>query len=624
MNISSSHLAQLYSQAHDVMRNIDGLQPQEAFDELLKFIFCKESEEVSKRNESLAYSGNGDNAKHLQRRFKENVENGPQWIKQLWRNPQFYLSNSSLLHLHRIFNNICFGSIDFDIRSAALKEFLPPEVRRGLGIYLTPDDVAKMAVDVLSPMPDKRVYDPACGSGTFLVEVLKSWKSNKRANLSTKIWASDKNPRMLLLTTFNIGQINKVQFHGKHLDALDPLSDDWPLPDQYDFIFTNPPFGVTLDNTALPFNKYETCKTIDGKIKSRQQSEVMFVEQTIRYLRPGGYLAIVLPRSVITNSGIADARSAIGQIAHVFAVVALPPEAFQVTGTQTNTVVCFFKKYGPGDNPSESARIAFTEVSNMGYDSTGREKAGNQLPDVPKDIHDAINRGRDTRLCRLLPSAPKEKSLSLLGDMLSGKAASRGKKSKKTIKDVAELVCTGKTPARSSYTDSGLFLVKVGNLTGQGVDWSPRERNFIDNECAKKRIMLRPKDILLTSSAHSPDYIARKVDIITAIPSFVGGAASFVGEIMLIRPKQDMVDPFLLLAYLRASSTMLSIQRMIRGQTAHLHPVDLQELELPDSIFCPRGKLSTLRLNLENEAKLSEKLNLLVCERAKLLKCFAI
>jgi hypothetical protein len=38
-------LSALYRRAHDMMRNIDGLQPQEAFDELLKFLFFKQANE---------------------------------------------------------------------------------------------------------------------------------------------------------------------------------------------------------------------------------------------------------------------------------------------------------------------------------------------------------------------------------------------------------------------------------------------------------------------------------------------------------------------------------------------------------------------------------------------------
>ena len=39
-------LASIYRESHNIMRNIDGLQPQEAFDELLKYLFFKQNYEA--------------------------------------------------------------------------------------------------------------------------------------------------------------------------------------------------------------------------------------------------------------------------------------------------------------------------------------------------------------------------------------------------------------------------------------------------------------------------------------------------------------------------------------------------------------------------------------------------
>src|SRR5690606_33018820 len=47
--------------------------------------------------------------------------------------------------------------------------------------------------------------------------------------------------------------------------------------------------------------------------------------------------------------------------------------------------------------------------------------------------------------------------------------------------DLVSEIRTGRTPPRSAYSDGpGLFLIKVGNLTGAGINWVPRDRNFID------------------------------------------------------------------------------------------------------------------------------------------------
>ena len=49
VSVSSYDLAGLYRRAHALMRNVDGLQPQEAFDELLKYLAFRQHEEAIER-----------------------------------------------------------------------------------------------------------------------------------------------------------------------------------------------------------------------------------------------------------------------------------------------------------------------------------------------------------------------------------------------------------------------------------------------------------------------------------------------------------------------------------------------------------------------------------------------
>jgi type I restriction enzyme M protein len=145
--------------------------------------------------------------------FDSYIEEFNSWFKELWKDRQLHLSNSVLVILYQLFDSIEFRKIPFDIRSAALKEFIPPEVRRGLGIYLTPDDVVKMMVNFVEPSVEKSVYDLACGSGTFLIETLKFRKPDIcLKEIENVVWGTDKNPRMLLIAELNMGNFSSVIF----------------------------------------------------------------------------------------------------------------------------------------------------------------------------------------------------------------------------------------------------------------------------------------------------------------------------------------------------------------------------------------------------------------------------
>lgn len=630
-HLTTEHkLATLYRRAHDVMRNVDGLQPQEAFDELLKFMFFKQANEDAGPKlvfpsdvEMIAAEETRELARTIRRYFSKYVKSFNSWFQDLWKDSQFHLSDNALVSIAIIFATVEFSKVPFDARSTALKEFLTPEMRKGLGIYLTPDDVVKMMVEFVRPKADEAVYDPACGSGTFLIEMLKFREKNAgQKNASpAEVWGTDKNPRMLLLAELNMGHHTGVTFHRRVTDALFPTvggNARWPSENCFDVIFTNPPFGVILDSRSFDLSDFKTCRTKKNGLVTRRPSEVVFVEKALDYLKPGGTLAIVLPKGIITNTTLDAARQTLDNLGYIYAAVLLPSETFATTGTQTSTCVLFIQKYRENENIKEPVEIAFARVSNVGHDSTGRVREESQLPDLPALLRDCLENHTSGSICGLLSPVAKNETFSKLGRLLSEKATSY-----ETLRlgDVIEIVTNGRTPPRQSYTNNGLFVVKVGNLTGNGINWSARDRNFVKWEEKEKRnkkagqFMLREGDILLTAAAHSPVYIAKKVDIVSEIPPWLGGEASFVSEIMLIRPNRALIDPYALLAYLRMPETTEHIQRLIRGQTAHIYASDLVNLPIPKSLLTPDKKLAELMQMLRQEAKLNAKLNRLAFEQ---------
>ncbi len=612
-------LASIYREAHNMMRNIDGLQPQESFDELLKFLFFKENDESSPSYQhdliaSVDPKGRftlpvGALAKQIRASFKAFVKDAPPAIRQIWPDAKLKLSDECLASVASIFAEISITAIGLDVRSAALREFVPPEIRKGLGIYLTPDEVVRAAVEIVAPCPTQKVLDPACGSGTFLLEVARLWGQNDGRN--PQVWGVDKNPRMLALADLNLGHVPWLEFNGLLQDSLFDIgrndTADWF--NSFDCIFTNPPFGVYIDPEKQDAAAFTTCIGADGRPYPRQQSEIIFIEQCFRLLKPGGRLAIVLPRSVVTNHSdrVDLPRRYFGTQGYVEGVMSLPPETFYATGTQTNTVVLFARKYKQAVEASESSRIWLADITNCGYDSTGRPKTGGQLSTIADEVRQLIDREKSGPNSRWLGEHKKQDSFTLLPSLLA---------SDKEVEidgiplgDLTEVITTGRTPGRSAYSDEGLFLVKVGNLSGKGIEWAARDRNFIPlSEREKRRkanLLLQVGDILMTSSAHSPVYIAKKVDIITEIPEWVGGEASLVGEVMLIRAKPDSINPFVLLAFLRSPAVMNQIQGMVRGQTAHLHPKDVAMLKVPHRLLVANSQAEEIAGILKEEARLA-------------------
>lgn len=601
-------LSTLYHRAHDRMRDVDGLQPQEALDELLKFLSLKEFLERSdcghRRNAMYGYGPDT-----LRQRFSSHVRHLTPWAARFWKDGQLRLSDVTLSDLQRLFAPIHLRDLPLDVRGAALRSFLAPNIRKGLGIFLTPDDVARAMVEIAAPATGETILDPACGSGTFLLEAARFIKRQSAPSMPTTIYGIEKNPRMLLLADLNLAHSDDLDFRRECADALRDLhTGASPLlglsPESVDLILTNPPFGVTVTRDATTSDLFGSGQILEDHLPS----EIFFLQLCLRLLRPGGRLGIILPRSVITNERLAKQRREMDALGHLTTLVDLPPETFAVTGTQTTTVAAFFRKRDVGTPRTTTVKVCL--VKNVGVDGTGRKRPGNQLPNLSKLLTDESP--KKAAPIKIHNDVSTENTLQRAAKLLSRRASHNYHRSLEQFIGVAN---TGRTPERNAYTKSGTFIVKVGNLTGRGIDWTPRERNFVskaegDRRSASDRLSLQRGDLLLTSSAHSAKYIAKKVDVIEDVPNEIErhGGLTFVGEIIRIRPSHD-IDPYVLLAAIRHPDVREDLQASVRGQTAHLNPADLLTVNVPWDLRSPSHEVLEIADLLRREAKMAFQLN---------------
>jgi len=149
------------------------------------------------------------------------------------------------------------------------------------------------------------------------------------------------------------------------------------------------------------------------------------------------------------------------------------------------------------------------------------------------------------------------------------------------LKDLAT-VFIGQTPERYEYVDEGIPIIKVMNVTNLGLRWD--DVSFIPEGVVKKwgakgKQYIQTLDILIPTAAHSPEAIGEKVDIVSFIPNNFEKVLC-VAELAVVRIKSEEVDPFYLLAYLRSKYGRIQIKSIIRGQTAHIYPFDLERLKV--------------------------------------------
>jgi type I restriction enzyme M protein len=122
---------------------------------------------------------------------------------------------------------------------------------------------------------------------------------------------------------------------------------------RFDFIITNPPFGSTVKLTEKAYlHQYRLAtRQVDwlnpkSKASERpgQDTEILFIEQCSHYLADNGYLAIVIPDGILTNSSLQYVREEIDDLYRIVAVVSLPQTAFTATGAGVKSSVLILKK----------------------------------------------------------------------------------------------------------------------------------------------------------------------------------------------------------------------------------------------------------------------------------------
>ncbi|KAA6305511.1 putative type I restriction enzymeP M protein, partial [termite gut metagenome] len=129
----------------------------------------------------------------------------------------------------------------------------------------------------------------------------------------------------------------------------------------FDLIMTNPPFGSTIKADEVGYYKeYELFEKNLGitELKDRiaddnnknkwrlsQSTEILFLERCYKYLKEGGYLAIVVPDGILTNSTSQYVRDWLVEKFRIIAVASLPQHTFAHVKAGVKSSILFLKKH---------------------------------------------------------------------------------------------------------------------------------------------------------------------------------------------------------------------------------------------------------------------------------------
>lgn len=111
---------------------------------------------------------------------------------------------------------------------------------------------------------------------------------------------------------------------------------------QFDILISNPPYSVEAFKSTLKNGK-ETFELYDYLTDNSSEIECLFVERMKQLLKVGGKAGVILPISILTNSGIhSKAREIIFKYFKIKSIVELGSGTFMKTGT--NTIILFLER----------------------------------------------------------------------------------------------------------------------------------------------------------------------------------------------------------------------------------------------------------------------------------------
>ena len=410
--IHQSELTRRFKQAHEALWAGGQLNPSEAFDELDKLIFCKILDERKPRKMGEPYDfqiitvpkeveKNETKRRHIEndnlyKRVMALYEEGRKKDKEVFRD-NIRLTPEKIRTVVGYLESVNLGETDLDSKGRAFETFMGSFFRGNFGQYFTPREIVKFIVDVLPIEHDSKVLDTSCGSGGFLLYALNKVRDKatelypnyskdvRQYDRWFKYWHdfAEKNLYGIEISEqiSRAAKMNMIIHDDGHTNVItsDGLVSDETIIAKtnnqgfkygtFDFIITNPPFGSTVRQSEQAYLKtYQLGKkeedwlavaTPPQNTRDGQSTEVLFIEQDYKFLKEGGYLAIVLPDGILTNSSMQYVRTQIEDWFRIVAVVSMPQTAFMANGAGVKSSVLFLKKW----TKKESEQLVNTKKS---------------------------------------------------------------------------------------------------------------------------------------------------------------------------------------------------------------------------------------------------------------------
>lgn len=283
------------------------------------------------------------------------------------------------------------------------------------GDHFTPRDVVQLLVNLtFEEDKDKlqgqdkirTIFDPCCGTGGMLT-IGKEWLlENVNKDLVINLFGQELND-----TTYAICKSDMLMLSEEATNIRGPkssLKDDQFPGKKFNYMITNPPFGVSWKKEATYVNN--EAKDPNGRFHAglprTSDGSLLFLQHLIHKMEPdGARIGIVFNGSPLftgdAGSGESDIRKWILESDLLEAIIALPDRMFFNTGITTYLWLLSNKK-----SPKRKGKVQLIDASSF-YSKMRKNLGdkGHEISDSQKESILALYRNfEETEFCKIYPN----------------------------------------------------------------------------------------------------------------------------------------------------------------------------------------------------------------------------
>jgi tRNA1(Val) A37 N6-methylase TrmN6 len=371
--LSRGELRRLVHSLHRGLRDNDGNSSLvERFDELAKLVVVKvECERSAELAAEANLAGGGTDraiAERVRRAFDAIVSAQPELFPSRFR--RLGLNDRAIAEAARMLGAVTLGAHGVDLKGLLFEEIVRDTFEKGDNQqFFTPTAIVEFMVDFVAEWIRGDIADPACGTGGFLIAAASRLRDARAQRQPVRLWGLEIDARLAWASGVNLHLHDAPAFTVSQLDGAGSLSPG--IRDRVpplDVILTNPPFGSDLTDT-------EALASLElGAGRKSRRRGVLFIEQCLNLLKPGGIVAVIIDDGVLNAPTNADTRAHVLSKADLFAVVSLPEVAFMPYASVKASVL-FLQKHGGKRPRAMSSKGTYFAAA----EQVGRKPSGDPL-----------------------------------------------------------------------------------------------------------------------------------------------------------------------------------------------------------------------------------------------------